>query len=176
MPKYLATSLALASVAVLAGCTGSVSDNDSYSSTPMDVDADASLAMNPGEGLAGIAEELRDEGMTVNFSAAQSSAQPIFPLATPYTLSVNGQDIQAYEYASEDAAQDDEGNISADGSMVEGTTVTWVGTPHFYRYDNVILVYLGNNATITQALEDLAGPPFAGEGAAGAATGTGETL
>jgi hypothetical protein len=169
MSKYLATSLALASVALLAGCTGSVSENnpDTDNGAYLEGDADSSLegAMGNG-GVASLAEELREEGMTVNVATAQNSSTPIFPSATAYTLSVNGQDIQAYEYADEDAAEQDEADISPDGSTVGGSSIAWVGSPHFYRMDNVILVYLGNNPAIIEALEDVAGPPFAGQGAA----------
>jgi hypothetical protein len=172
------TSLFVVAVAfALAGCKADVTGNNGAGSG-MTASQNASLSsayVSTETGALGIADQLRVHGLTVNVSAQESFAHPMFPAATAYQISVNGQTVQAYEYATEQAAQADAGSISPDGGTVGNVNVSWVGQPHFYRKGNVTLLYLGNNPTILEALDDAAGPQFAGVRSDPEA-GTGSTL
>ena len=82
---------------------------------------------------------------TVNFAPAP---------ATPATDSLPAP-IRVHPTA--DAAK-----ISPSGSPIGTSMPNWMRPPHFYRKDNLILIYLGDNPRVRSALEAQAGPQIAG--------------
>lgn len=42
------------------------------------------------------------------------------------------------------------------------TIIEWVSYPHFFKSENMIVLYVGENSEIVNALEELVGPQFAG--------------
>ncbi len=42
------------------------------------------------------------------------------------------------------------------------SVIDWINKPHFYRCQSMIVLYLGTNAQITQALAEYCGTEFAG--------------
>ena len=95
----------------------------------------------------------------------------MLPNALP-CLSVSGQvvyvnsgSINAFEYPTAAAAESDATKISPDGSGVTTTgcaaLITWVGPPHFYRRDQLIVVYAGSANDVLRPLEAVSGKPFA---------------
>lgn len=77
-------------------------------------------------------------------------------------ITVDGAEVQVYEYPTGNAAESEAGNISADGTTVGTTKVTWLGTPHFFQDGNLIVLYLGNDSRVLLALENALGAQIAG--------------
>ncbi len=83
---------------------------------------------------------------------------------------VNGENLYVYDYADPALAATEAAGVSPDGYSItradHGQTVTrggdWIATPHFYRRGRLIVIYAGDNASLTGALSRLLGAPFAG--------------
>ena len=78
---------------------------------------------------------------------------------------VNAGSIDAFEYPTIAAAESDAAKVSPDGSGITtdgcAALMTWVGPPHFYRRDQLIVVYAGSADDILRPLEAVLGKPFA---------------
>ena len=87
--------------------------------------------------------------------------QPFFSV-TSQVISVNGETVQVFEYS--DAAQADEeaAQVAPDGSSIGTTMASWVGPPHFYRAEQLIVLYVGDNQSVIELIESELGPQFAG--------------
>ena len=90
-------------------------------------------------------------------------SQPFFSVGGPI-LAVEGEDVQVFRYATARAAEREVGRVSADGSSVGTNMMSWMSTPHFYRKDNLIVLYVGDNAAVLRALAAVLGAQFAGGG------------
>jgi membrane-associated protease RseP (regulator of RpoE activity) len=109
--------------------------------------------------LTDLVQELRKQGATVTVGSGVSQA---FFSVQGTVLSVNGQDVQAFEYASAAAAEAEAKTVSSDGGTIGTVSVSWVATPHFYRRERVIALYVGDNAGVKTDLERVLGSQFAG--------------
>jgi hypothetical protein len=87
--------------------------------------------------------------------------QPFFSVPGK-VISVDGEHVQIFEYADRASAEKDAALVSPDGMTVGLTRPHWLAPPHFYRRQNVIVLYLGSDARLIKALERRLGPPFAG--------------
>lgn len=80
------------------------------------------------------------------------------------------ENMQVYIYESSDKASEDAKRISLDGfsyTKSEGddaitTKIDWIDNPHFYKIQNIIILYLGNDETILNMLLDSFGEQIAG--------------
>jgi hypothetical protein len=106
-----------------------------------------------------LVDSLRAAGATVD--PAGTISQPFF---TPQgqLIAVNDQQVQVFEFASAAKAEAGAGTVSADGSSVGTTMMTWVATPHFYRAGKVIALYVGDDSSVVSLLEEAMGSQFAG--------------
>lgn len=81
-------------------------------------------------------------------------------------VTMNGADVQVYEYANHSAAAAEAAGISPDGTSITtahgAAMVTWVATPHFYQAGRLIVLYVGDDAAITALLESVLGTHIAG--------------
>ncbi len=75
---------------------------------------------------------------------------------------VNEERVQVMEYRDADVLDADAAHISPDGSSTGTTMVLWVAPPHFFRADATIVLYVGENPTVIEALTSVVGPQFAG--------------
>ena len=91
----------------------------------------------------------------------ESISQPFF---TPQgqVIKINGEDVQVFEYVSEEEVLKEAMQVSADGSSVGTTIITWIDTPHFYQSGKIIVLYVGSNQEVIEHLTELLGPQFAG--------------
>jgi hypothetical protein len=104
---------------------------------------------------ASFVDALRAQGAVVQ--PADQVHQPF--IAVPgRLLEVNGEDVQVFEFADAAAA-------SAAAAQLPPRTVSisWIAPPHFYLKERIIVIYVGNNASVLALLSSLLGPPFAGE-------------
>lgn len=82
-------------------------------------------------------------------------------------LTLNGSDnISVYLYKNPEKMEKDASYISKEGFSYntgrKAVEIEWISYPHFYKSDNMIVLYVGEDTGIIQALEKLLGQPFAG--------------
>lgn len=106
-----------------------------------------------------LAEALKAQGL--NVQGAGEVSQPFFSVEGR-ALSVGGENVQVFRYATAEAAGKDAAQVSPDGSSVGTSMMTWVAPPHFYRKDNLLVLYVGTNAEVLRALQSVMGAQFAG--------------
>ena len=70
--------------------------------------------------------------------------------------------MQVFEYVSEEEAIQEVMKVSADGSSVGTTMITWIDSPHFYQSGKIIVLYVGNTPEVIEILTEVLGPQFAG--------------
>ena len=78
------------------------------------------------------------------------------------TANVNGKTIQVFEYPDAESASTEAALISPDGSSIGTTMVLWVDTTHFYKWDRLIVLYLGDDQATQVLLQTLIGDQIAG--------------
>jgi len=82
-------------------------------------------------------------------------------------LTINKTDnISVYLYESGSKMEEDAAYLSDDGFSYnhgkEHAEISWVSYPYFFKAQNMIILYVGENLEIIHALEELIGSPFAG--------------
>lgn len=77
-------------------------------------------------------------------------------------LTVNGADIQVFEYESAEAMEQEASQVAPDGGSIGTSMVTWIDTPHFYQAGRIIVLYVGSDDAVLGLLEKALGPQFAG--------------
>lgn len=112
-----------------------------------------------GDGSGFIIANLTSKGFIVKFSGTVE--QP-FISVKGRVFAVNNDSMQIFEFENAALADAFAATVSSDGARVGDTFVTWIGQPHFYRYGNVVVIYLGNDAGVAGALQDILGKQFAG--------------
>ena len=102
-------------------------------------------------------DALRKAG--ANVQVGDAVEQPFLSVSGTQ-VTVNGTDVQVFEYADEAAAQADVATL-ADTIAGRGTTmITWVASPHAYHAGRVIVLYVGDDAATLKLLEDALGAVF----------------
>lgn len=113
----------------------------------------------PIEDYVSLVDALRFAGATVQ--PVEGLQQPFFdPQAQ--VVEVDGEQIQIFEFADEEAARAAADTVSASGSSVGTTMLTWQDTPHFYRVNRLIILYVGSDRDVLDLLQQVLGPQFAG--------------
>jgi hypothetical protein len=74
---------------------------------------------------------------------------------------VQGADVQVFEFADAEAANAAVAMLGPDGNPPT-MMIEWVAPPHFYQAGRLVVLYVGNDAAITQALTDTLGAQVAG--------------
>jgi hypothetical protein len=102
---------------------------------------------------------LQKAGLTV--TPAGNITEPFFNVPG-HVILVNGQSVEVFEYRDEAAAQHAAQTVSRNGEQVGNAIVDWVAMPHFYQKGRLIVLYVGDDATVKRALDTVLGPQFAG--------------
>ena len=104
-------------------------------------------------------DDLESLGITIEIG--ESVTQSFF---TPQgqIIKLHGEDLQVFEYGSEEKASDEAMLVSADGSSVGTSMMTWIDTPHFYQAGKITVLYVGKNTQVIDTLDELLGNQFAG--------------
>jgi len=120
-------------------------------------------------GLNELIAQLRAAGATVVPGTGVN--QPFMDVAG-HILTVNGEQMQVYEYASVSDASNQTARVSPDGTsftMVSSSAgsgsayqVDWVKPPHLYQAGRIIVIYIGTNASLLHLLLGILGKQFAG--------------
>jgi len=78
-------------------------------------------------------------------------------------IRVRDEDVQVYQYPNVAVADGEAALISPDGSSVGKAKIHWIGSPHFYKKERFLVLYLGDNGEVLKLLETVLGKPFAGK-------------
>ena len=113
-----------------------------------------------------------------NLRAAGAVTEPAGIVSQPFFapqgqwLTVNGEDVQTFEFASAEEADAAAEGVSAGGSSISrvdsetgmgvSTMVTWVAPPHFYKAGKLIAIYVGCDSDVINVLQETMGRQFAG--------------
>jgi len=123
----------------------------------------------PVKDQVSLLDSLRKAGATVTIG--DRVEQP-FLSATGTLVTINGTDVQVFEYADEAAAQADATKLT-DTLAGRGTAmISWVASPHAYRAGRVIVLYVGDDPALLKLLQDVLGAPFAEQQFSAPSTGT----
>lgn len=78
----------------------------------------------------------------------------------------NDEHISAYLYADNKRMEDDAARISTDGCSYNGIynkcCISWISYPYFYKKNNTIVLYVGENRDLINTLEEVFVSQFAG--------------
>lgn len=106
-----------------------------------------------------LVDALKAQGMSVERAGGVS--QPFFSVEGR-ALTVNGENVQVFQYRTAEAADKEAKQISPDGSGTGTSMVSWVGTPHFFKKGRLIVLYVGESPKLQEALRASLGAQFAG--------------
>ena len=78
----------------------------------------------------------------------------------------DSENLSVYLYERNEKMEEDASYIDEDGcSYNNGKTaynISWISWPHFFKADNMIVLYVGENEVILNAIEEIIGVQFAG--------------
>lgn len=153
MKRYALSSLFLMILLALTACGNTsvlTAPNTSVSTIPVSTSL---------ESVSDLVNALKAAGATVE--SGDTISQPFF---TPegQMLTVNGVDIQVFEYASNQEMENEASQVASDGGSVGTSMVDWIDPPHFYKSGRLIVLYLGADQGMLGLLEKVIGKQFAG--------------
>ena len=111
------------------------------------------------EDQASFLAALRAEGATAE--VVDSISQDFFNVEGQI-ITVNGADVQVFEYESAEAMENEASQVAPDGGSIGTSMLTWIDTPHFYKTGRIIVIYIGSDEKILNLLQTVIGPQFAG--------------
>ena len=147
----LSRGLLFAAVLNLTACNGS--------STDLALAQGIKTRAGPVTDLASLLDSLRAAGAGGNVIGEVD--QP-FLTVKGTMIKVRGEDVQVYQYANAGTADAEAAKISRDGTTVGKSKIHWIGTPHFYKKEKLLVLYLGDNDAVLKTLETHLGRQFAG--------------
>jgi hypothetical protein len=124
--------------------------------------------------VALLIEDLKRTGLEVGDNITDTHTYLIY--SNGKNIKINKEFIKVFEYENSDAAENAALGISKDGYSIRGWSVNnipkssnitkayieWSKPPHFYKINNLIILYVGRNSRIIHTLEKTLGSPFAG--------------
>ena len=114
----------------------------------------------PVEDYASLIGNLRLAGVSVEPEGEVE--QPFFS-TKGRMIRVGGEDVLVFQYSRAAVADAQAAVVSSDGSAVGTSKVNWIGAPHFYKKEKLIVLYIGNDNKVLKALDAVLGPQFAGK-------------
>jgi hypothetical protein len=107
-----------------------------------------------------LVKNLRSQGATVALTNDKGS-QPFFSGASRI-ISVNRQVVQVFEYAQASKANSEAKRVSSNGMTIGTSKPSWLSTPHFFKTEKLIVLYVGDDQTVLRILRTGLGNQFAG--------------
>ncbi len=114
----------------------------------------------PAKNLNDLINRLKTRGRKVLPGGKVS--QPFFSVGGRI-ITADGEQVQAFQYASAKAAEREAKAVDSQGSAVGTSMPMWVGPPHFYKSGRLIVLYVGQSSSLIEALNRALGPQFAGK-------------
>ncbi len=85
---------------------------------------------------------------------------------------MNGERVETFEFGSAEEADAAAEGVSATGSSISrvdsetgmgvASSILWYVPPHFYKAGKLIVLYVGCDSDVIDALQETMGPQFAG--------------
>lgn len=116
--------------------------------------------LRPVKSVTDLINRLRVRGSKIGRGGKIS--QPFFSVPGRI-ITIDGEDVQVFQYANAKSAEREVKAIDLQGSPVGTSMPTWVAPPHFYKSSSLIVLYIGQNSSVMRALEGALGPQFAGK-------------
>ena len=113
----------------------------------------------PVNDFVSLVDNLRAAGAAVDASGTVS--QPFFA-PQGQVITVDGEDVQVCEFPSVEEANTVAETVSTDGRSIGTSMVGWVASPHFYKAGKLIVIYVGSDRNVINALQAAMGSQFAG--------------
>lgn len=110
--------------------------------------------------LSNLIKNLRAKGATVVLTNEKVS-QPFFSVAARI-ININGQGVQVFVYAQASKADSEATRVSSNGMNIGTSKPSWLSTPHFFKAEKLIVLYVGDDQTILRILQSTLGNQFAG--------------
>lgn len=120
----------------------------------------SSPTSKPANNVNELIGRLKARGQKVRRGSKVS--QPFFSVRGRI-ISVDGEQVQVFQYANAKSADRDAKKIEPDGSAIGTSTPMWIALPHFFKSATIIVLYLGQSSSVVKALEGELGPQFAGK-------------
>lgn len=104
----------------------------------------------------------------LDFSIAEEDVEKDILQGQRKWLTINeNENISVYLYDSSEKMEEDASYVDKGGSSYSNgknnVEISWVSLPHFFKKDNIIVLYVGENPEIINALKELLGAQFAGD-------------
>ena len=123
----------------------------------------------PVKDYVSLVDNLTAAGATVD-PAGTGSADFFAPQGQ--LLTVNGERVETFEFASAEEADAAADGVSASGSSISrvdsetdlgvASSILWEKPPHFYKAGKLIALYVGCDSDVINVLQETMGPQFAG--------------
>jgi hypothetical protein len=110
--------------------------------------------------LSNLIRNLRAKGATVALTNEKVS-QPFFSVASRI-INVNGQGVQVFEYAEASKADSEAKRVSSNGLTIGNSKPSWLSSPHFFKTEKLLVLYVGDDPIILGILQSTLGNQFAG--------------
>ncbi len=124
-----------------------------------DVIMDTKSHGGPVTDYVSLIDELRKS--SANVDPTGTIDQPFFSVVGQ-TILVNRENVQVFEYLTQEEANEDASNVSPDGHSIGLSMPLWVESPHFYKKEKIIVLYVGDDPLTIELLESVVGIQFAG--------------
>ena len=161
MKRKILSVLLLTILFILSGCDGQNPVTASPSEpSPIETTTSVSTESSQAEDQASLITQLQSAGATVEIG--ESVIQDFF---TPegVIISINGQDVQVFEYKDAASMESEASLVAPDGGSVGTSMMMWMNAPHFYKAGRIIVLYVGSDNTTLKSLDETLGPQFAGQ-------------
>lgn len=96
----------------------------------------------------------------INLEKANEVNQPFFTVPGKVFVH-NDENIQVFQYPSEESRKNESRLISNDGSVIGNNQIHWIDPPIIWAAGKLIVIYTGTNETIIGAIGALMGEPIA---------------
>jgi hypothetical protein len=107
-----------------------------------------------------LVKTLRAQGATVAITN-EKVPQPFFSVVSR-VINVNGQGVQVFEYRQARTADSEAKRVSSNGMTIGTSKPSWMSTPHFFKTEKMIVLYVGDDQTVLRILKSTLGNHFAG--------------
>lgn len=117
----------------------------------------AQKAVSHGNEIGGYVE------LVDTLTAVGATVEPAGPVdqeffgPTGQLIKVNGNDVQVFDYSDETTQKWDSDKISADGSTIGTSMITWVDQPNFWVKDRLIDLFVGKDPEMIGLLDNILG-------------------
>jgi hypothetical protein len=110
-------------------------------------------------GYEDLVEALEETGAQVQ--PGITIEQDFFPVGAQ-VITINGQDVQVFEFDSPASRQAAEATIQGNGFIIGTMSIDWISTPYFFSRDRLIVLYVGTDQSTLETLTGILGPALTG--------------